>query len=76
MMNGEVTGQRLVAYVTIGAAARAMCKKDAELERAIKEMSWGEFSEFLSILNDDERSRAMIIRRQVTRQEEDTYGRD
>lgn len=75
MMNGEVAGQRLVAHVIIGAAAREMCKKDAELERTIKEMSWSEFSEFLSILNDDEKSRAMAIRREVTRHEENTYGR-
>lgn len=67
--------QRLVAYATIGSAAREMNDKQTELERAIKEMTWAEFSEFMSVLNDDEKARAMTLRKTLVRNEEDKYGK-
>jgi hypothetical protein len=76
MMTGEAAMQRLVAYATIGSAARSMNEKQTELERAIKEMSWAEFSEFMSVLNDDEKARAMALRKTLIRNEEDNYGKN
>jgi len=75
-MGDGIAARMGVAHTTLGFAADSMNEKQAELEQAIKAMSWSEFSEFLSILNDDEKARAMQLRRELTSCAEDKYGRN